>query len=336
MVGKPVCPVCGGEEQEPQVRLGSLRNVVRVSCGSCGEFVADEDFLADSEGDKEADVTRRKLVAKWLWETKERGGQRGLGIDPAVYSPGKPSLILRFDDVEKLAAPELTPLEKYDQTLVNMARRSSRFGHPFGITTDRYVVPTLDDNEARAVILALEGAGLVKSKLPRNMWLAGGGLGMVSLTPEGLARASEIMNMKTVHSRKAFVAAHFAPELKPARDAIRKTIEQTGYEPVIVNETASNEIIDIQIYDGIRHSRFMVADLTNNRQSVYYEVGFAHGLGIDVTLTCRGDCFDNRDDDFKRVHFDINHRPVIRWDTPEYLAAELEQRILQNIGKYSV
>ncbi len=35
--------------------------------------------------------------------------------------------------------------------------------------------------------------------------------------------------------------------------------------------------------------RFMIADFTGHRGGVYFEAGFAHGLGIPVIWTCRED-----------------------------------------------
>ena len=42
----------------------------------------------------------------------------------------------------------------------------------------------------------------------------------------------------------------------------------------------------------IRKSKFLIADFTGQRGGVYYEAGFAYGLGLPVIWTCRKDWFD--------------------------------------------
>ena len=49
-----------------------------------------------------------------------------------------------------------------------------------------------------------------------------------------------------------------------------------------------NDIND-EIIAQIRRSRFMVCGLTGYRGGVYFEAGFAYGLGLDVIYTCRKD-----------------------------------------------
>ncbi len=62
-----------------------------------------------------------------------------------------------------------------------------------------------------------------------------------------------------------------------------------------------------RILARIRESRFVIADLTHNRGGVYYEAGFAEGLGIPVIYTCDADCLDPEAPKEKRVHFDCQH-----------------------------
>lgn len=64
----------------------------------------------------------------------------------------------------------------------------------------------------------------------------------------------------------------------------------------------------------------MIADFTGNRNGVYFEAGFAMGLGIPVIWTCRKDHIDN-------VHFDTRQYNHIVWETPEELREKLTYRI---------
>ncbi len=70
-----------------------------------------------------------------------------------------------------------------------------------------------------------------------------------------------------------------------------------------------------------RQSRFMVCDLTGYRGGVYWEAGFAYGLGLEVIYTCREDWIkpktETEGDKVKvtqeGIHFDLEHRNRIEW-----------------------
>jgi len=95
--------------------------------------------------------------------------------------------------------------------------------------------------------------------------------------------------------------------------------------------------IDDEIVAEIRRSRFVVADFTCGavtgaketlrivRGGVYFEAGFALGLGIPVIWTCRRDCID-------AVHFDTRQFAHIVWDKPEDLKHNLYNRIAAVVG----
>ena len=64
----------------------------------------------------------------------------------------------------------------------------------------------------------------------------------------------------------------------------------------------------------------MVADFTGDRGGVYYEAGFAQGLGIPVIWTCRSDWT-------QRIHFDTRQYNRIEWESPSDLADKLHNRV---------
>ena len=88
--------------------------------------------------------------------------------------------------------------------------------------------------------------------------------------------------------------------------------------------------IDDEIIGEIRRSRFLIADFTYGgkgiRGGVYYEAGFALGLGLEVIRSCRADQITD-------LHFDVNHHYHIAWSTPEELREGLERRILALVGE---
>ena len=105
---------------------------------------------------------------------------------------------------------------------------------------------------------------------------------------------------------------------------------------LVMTVSRTNDDITDAIIAEIKECRFVVADLSGYRGGVYYEAGYAKGLGKPVIFTCRRDWFDGETDGQgtrikERVHFDINHMNIIVWETPEELKKKLINRIRSTI-----
>lgn len=127
-------------------------------------------------------------------------------------------------------------------------------------------------------------------------------------------------------SRTAFVAMSFDPSLDSVfLDGIAAAIRDAGYEPLRVDKVHHNEKICDRIVAEIRRSRFLIADVTDQRQGVYFEAGFAMALGLPVIWSCR-------EGDKNNVHFDTRQYNHIFWKAPADLYAQLRDRIVATIG----
>ena len=161
--------------------------------------------------------------------------------------------------------------------------------------------------------------------LKEKRWIVGkGNYHIYTITVEGYARLAELA-AANAESSQGFVAMWFDDSLKEAWEkGIKCGIEDAGYKPVRIDEQDHNDKIDDRIIAEIRRSRFVVADFTQGkdgaRGGVYYEAGFAHGLGIEVIFTCRKDVL-------KHVHFDTRQYNHIVWETPVELRQKLAARI---------
>ena len=129
-------------------------------------------------------------------------------------------------------------------------------------------------------------------------------------------------------SRKAFIAMSFDPTLEDNFTiGIKPALESLGFKPIRADKQHHNDKIDEKICEWIAESRFVIADYTGHRTGVYYEAGFAKGLGLPVVQVC---CST----DYDRLHFDVKTINTLKFDTPSRLHTILEEHVRETIGRY--
>lgn len=148
----------------------------------------------------------------------------------------------------------------------------------------------------------------------------------------GYVRIEEITT--NPDSSQCFVAMWFDAGMNDVYEkGFRAAIAAAGYTPLRIDQKPDLiGAIDDAIIAEIRRSRFVVADFTHGasgaRGGVYYEAGFARGLGLPVIFTCRKDMIDE-------AHFDTRQFNHILWEpeNPEALRKQLTDRIVAAIGQ---
>ena len=173
--------------------------------------------------------------------------------------------------------------------------------------------------------------GWLKSKAYGEGWIRYGNQVSVTITIDGYSR---IEGMETqIDSAQAFVAMWFSDEMEEVYNkGIKPAIEEAGYKPMRIDQKPDLDKIDDEIVEEICRSLFMIADMTHGndgaRGSVYYEAGFAYGLGKPVIYTCRKDMI-------KKIHFDIRQYAHILWEEEKIgeFRKQLYARILARIGE---
>lgn len=111
-------------------------------------------------------------------------------------------------------------------------------------------------------------------------------------------------------------------------EGLTSAVNNAGYKITRSNAEQYNNFIMDKIIGDIRLAPFIIADFTGNRGGVYFEAGFARGLGKEVIHTCHKDDFVP-----EKTHFDIQQINTIVWDKPEELYESLYHRIRATIGQ---
>lgn len=112
-----------------------------------------------------------------------------------------------------------------------------------------------------------------------------------------------------------------ATELANAFDSFRAACEAYKYRCERVDETNTKDTsIVAEILQRINDSAFVIADLTELKQNVFFELGFARGLGRRVIATAK---------EGTELPFDVKDIPVTFWKpiNPKGLREKLIDRI---------
>ncbi|MGP1283273.1 MAG: hypothetical protein ACTS1X_09890 [Parasphingopyxis sp.] len=181
-----------------------------------------------------------------------------------------------------------------------------------------------DDKQRQKILETFASEGLLKIDTKHRL----------TIQPKGYEFLDSLVEVGGSGSQ-AFVAMWFDDSMSLAFDeGFKPAIENAGFDALRIDRKEHNNKIDDEIVGEIRRSRFVVADFTTRtegegsgaRGGVYFEAGFAMGLGLPVIWTCREDCIGF-------VHFDTRQYSHVVWQEPSDLAEKLRKRILAVVGE---
>jgi hypothetical protein len=119
-----------------------------------------------------------------------------------------------------------------------------------------------------------------------------------------------------------FVIMPFAgDDVAAAYLAIREAAGRRGLAAVRVDEAVGSGIVLAEITNYIEQAEFIVCDLSHERPNVYYELGYAHGVGNegpDILLVAR---------EGTRLHFDIAPLRVHYYRSEDHLRSIVEAKL---------
>jgi hypothetical protein len=142
------------------------------------------------------------------------------------------------------------------------------------------------------------------------------------LTSDGAVQqyAESVVSLaeKAALSREVFVIMSFdeTDDLDDYKAAVRDVCTQAGFQAIRTDSRPAahaHQIIDA-IHAHIQTCGFVIADLTNQRPNVYYEIGYAKGLNKKLLLTSKKGT---------PVHFDLYGYNRLEWTGSENLKKQL-------------
>lgn len=237
-------------------------------------------------------------------------------IWPSGKMVDKPLLeaLISSSDVPK------SPFEKMKEVLSFISINQKHFGEWYSLNSKDYgsivrKLGLINSNEFEGLIRESSNYGLLEIKADYKEGM------VVILSLKGWELAEERNQAK--HSDTVFVAMAFTDDMKDVFNSwIRPAIEECGFKAKIVSEDylKGDQTINDAILAGIKKAKFTIADFTYHRKGVYFEAGYALGLGQNVIYSCR-------EDGIKDAHFDTRNYQHLVWKDGVDLKKKLMDKI---------
>lgn len=300
------CPLCGAEA-EFVARVGPAPpGFIGFECKRCGRY----------------DVAQGLVVMSGI----PPGLRPYLSAATRQAYEAKRILSLHSKNLEELAAVhrEVTVSQKVQKVLRFVALKCGRPGRIYNVDLD-LDCPAADCSDLHELRQYLDYL-LDKKLLQGYLDEYGRSTGGYAPTIEGW-QAVEPTISPGGDPERCFVAMSF--------DASHDLAYSQGIKPAIETDCRLQCIclrddvpkpvgITDRILSEIRLAGFVVADFTGQNQGVYFEAGFARGLGRDVIWTCR-------ENEVEKLHFDTKHLGHVLWRDTEDLRRKLADSIRANI-----
>lgn len=294
------CPICERKYVSLQ-RARDGRDVYDVNCALCGKYLISGSALKVPRSEGPEFLPYLSAHTRQAWELEERKVE----ISTANWRS--------FAELHAHTSVR----QQADKLLRVVERRTHHVGEIVRIVpSDDF--PLLDASRPETVTYFLNywrelGCLEVSGSDPNSR--------QIRLTVKGWERLDPLSGGAGIPGQ-VFVAMSFDESLNRAYDeGIRPAIEtDCGMKATRIDKIHHNEKICDRILAEIRRAQLVVADATSHRQGVYFEAGFALGLGRQVIWTCRKNQIDS-------AHFDTRQYAHILWTTPEDLRTQLKDRL---------
>jgi hypothetical protein len=294
------CPIC----LEPSLQVNRLpngRDAYEIKCPKCGDYLITGPAAA-SDLSKYGPRYLLSAIVRNRFELNENIELSVLAFEHLIDS------VPKFDD----------PFSKIDLLLKHVYRLSGRVDRwaEFKFNQDYPLIYAEDQQEFFYFIQKAKEMDLLESPTSSGL----------RLTLNGWARLKELSKI-SIKSDQAFVAMWFDSSLDSAwLNGFKPALLSCNFLPMRIDLEEHNDKICDRIISEIRRSGLIIADFTGQRGGVYFESGFAMGLGIPIIRTCRKDYVET-------LHFDTRQYNHVIWESSEELKEKLINRIRATLPK---
>jgi len=303
------CVICHTPSKVFDERQGG--DLYKVKCPSCGDFAITGTASRMLEN---APILSSRQIANACGYVRQNQG-----------------MTISSEDVATLRSVEApSVVERAEKLFIAIYKKWSSIGEQFAVPllgedSLYWKAITFSVNEGELLYLLRnymrDTEGWINEHSPGNPYI---GL----ITPRGHDHVSNVQR-GNIDKVAGFCAMWFDSSMNPIwSHAIRPAIMAAGYDAIRIDGVEHNNKIDDEILANIRASRFVVADFTGERGGVYFEAGFAMGLGRPVIWTVQKDWLS-------KVHFDNRQYNFIVWNPNdlEDFKKRLHLRIEATIGR---
>lgn len=312
------CPLCGSRNV---VEVPERKHVRHWKCPTCGEVTASTTLLPSLP---------KRFEVLWLLSAYSRQcSKSGLAVD--IHTGNIETIIEQMQHRRPNSI-----VESQNRVIHYFAEQSDLLGSWIEYDENSNLDVVLKETEMRYIIKSLGERNLVEieggiqpvvvgaSADPSGDYTFEFGTGRMRLTLEGWEKFED-MQLHRLQSTQGFVAMSFDTTcLEIYAEAIEPAIKKAGFSPYRIDQDRHIENINNRILSKIKESRFLVAEFTGHKHGVYFETGFALGLGMPVIWLCE-------ESEFGKAHFDTKPFNHILWSDKEKLKEELFWVIKANI-----
>jgi hypothetical protein len=133
--------------------------------------------------------------------------------------------------------------------------------------------------------------------------------------------ADDVLNLceKLMTPNNVFIVMSFKEDYIDLYESYETVCKDFGFDAVRTDQVTSRERITPRILEGIKRSAFVIADVSEKSLNVFYEIGFAEGIGRPVIITAK---------EGTELPFDIKDTPIVYWKTLKELRQKLQPIIV--------
>jgi hypothetical protein len=310
MNGK-ICSLCG---QTARIQSkDQLDRIFQINCDTCGHYSITDRAIEMTFKDQGIQTLKVKISSY----IKERCLKK-LSEITIFHTDNEETSITPRISIKEIFSSHPDVSERIDKALLNLGVMTEFAGGKVRLLKTNYPIfypESVDLNASFFILGQLIEDGFISGNcgFPTE----------VVVTPKGWSRISHLQRGEKKNSIQGFTAMWFDKSMDSIwNNSIKKAIEDAGFVARRIDNKEHNNKICDEIIAEVRKSKFVVCDFTGQRGGVYFEAGFALGLGIPVIWSCK-----DTKEELENLHFDTRQYNHILWNDEEDLYKKLFNRI---------